>query len=89
MLLEILPQALSGDTPLEAALSGRFNFAALDVEGAPARFRTGATAVHVRHEGAPESADSVLVQYVKDGRTRWVRAKAVVMASGGWVNGTS
>ena len=86
MLLAIIPNALSGGTPLEAALSGRFNVPALDAQGSPVRFRTGATAVHVRHEGAPETAGAVLIQYVKDGQTRFVRAKAVVMASGGWVN---
>ncbi|HVO45353.1 MAG TPA: NAD(P)-binding protein [Steroidobacteraceae bacterium] len=86
MLLAILPQALTGATPLQAALQGRFNSAALDAENAPIRFRTGATVVHVRHEGPAESAPSVLLQYVKDGKTRFVRAKAVVMASGGWVN---
>jgi len=86
MLLAIIPNALSGGTPLEAALSGRFNVPALDAQGSPVRFRTGATAVHVRHQGAPETAGAVLIQYVKDGQTRFVRAKAVVMASGGWVN---
>ncbi|MBS0578096.1 MAG: FAD-binding oxidoreductase [Proteobacteria bacterium] len=86
MLLAILPTAISGPTPLQAALTGRFNSAALDSAGAPVRFRTGATAVHVHHEGPADSAGSVLVQYVKDGQTRFVRAKCVVMASGGWVN---
>ena len=86
MLLAVLPNVLNGDTPLQAALTGRFNAAALDVGGNPVRFRTGSTAVHVRHEGSPGTADSVLVQYVKDGQTKFVRAKVVVMASGGWVN---
>jgi spermidine dehydrogenase len=86
MLLAILPNVLSGDTPLEAALTGRFNAAALDADGAPVRFRTGSTAVHVRHEGSAQSAGSVLVQYIKGGQTKFVRAKVVVMASGGWVN---
>lgn len=86
MLLAILPQALTGPAPLEAALTGRFNFAALDVEGASIRFRTGATVVHVRHEGSPENAGAVRLQYVKDGKAHFVRGRTVVMASGGWVN---
>ena len=42
--------------------------------------------IDVRHEGNPATADHVIVTYARDGKIRKVRAKAVVMASGGWVN---
>ena len=48
--------------------------------------RLSATAVRVRHDGDPGSADTVTVAYVQDGRLRAVRAKAVVMATGSWIN---
>lgn len=82
MWARILPEAVSGDGSLAAVATGTVNFAALDRAGAPVRLRLQSTAVHIRHEGA----ESVLVTYVQAGKLYRVRAKAVVMGSGGWVN---
>ena len=54
--------------------------------GAPVRIRLESTAVKVRHDGDPASAGSVLVTYARNGKLHTVRAKAVVLGSGGWVN---
>jgi len=86
MLSRMLPDAISGDGSLAAVAQGQLNFAALDREGAPVRIRLSSTAVKVRHDGAPGDAGSVSVFYVKDGKLRRARAKAVVLGTGGWVN---
>jgi spermidine dehydrogenase len=86
MLARMLPEALPGDGSVSAAVQARMNFAALDRAGAPVRIRLQSTAVHLRHDGDPATAGSVIVTYAKDGRLHNVRAKAVVMGSGGWVN---
>ena len=41
--------------------------------------------MHIRHEGNPASAGSVRVTYVQRGKLHCIRAKAVVMGTGGWV----
>jgi spermidine dehydrogenase len=86
MLARMMPDALPGDGSLIAAAQAPMNFAALDREGAPIRIRLQSTAVHLRHDGDPATAGSVIVTYAKDGRLHNVRAKSVVMGSGGWVN---
>jgi spermidine dehydrogenase len=82
MWARMLPEAISGDGSLQAVATGAVNFSALDREGAAVRLRLQATAVHIRHDGS----ESVLVTYVRAGKLYRVRAKAVVMGSGGWVN---
>jgi spermidine dehydrogenase len=47
--------------------------------------RVGATVVRVEHESAPGTGN-VRVTYEHDGSVYVVRARGVVMASGGWVN---
>jgi spermidine dehydrogenase len=86
MLARILPRAISGDGSLQAIANGRIDFSELDRAGTPVRLRLGSTAVHLRHDGEPNSAPTVLVTYVKDKKLRRVKAKTVVLASGGWVN---
>lgn len=86
MLARMIPDAFSGDGSLDSIANGNVNFANLDRSGAPVRIRLGATAIRIRHEGKPEDAGSVIVTYVKEGKLHNVRAKAVVLGSGGWVN---
>jgi len=86
LLSRILPDAIAGDGTFAAAAQGALNFEAFDRKGAGIGIRLGSTAVRVEHDGPPAAAGSVLVTYVKDGQLQRVRARAVVMASGGWVN---
>jgi spermidine dehydrogenase len=46
----------------------------------------GATVVRVEHEGLDSSPTGVLVAYEEGGRVFRVKARTVVMASGGWMN---
>jgi spermidine dehydrogenase len=42
--------------------------------------------VRVEHEGKSQEAERVRITYARNGQQHQLRAKAVVMASGGWVN---
>jgi spermidine dehydrogenase len=85
-LKRILPQAIAGGASFEETLTGRFEFQACDRPGQPVRIRHYATAVAVAHAGDAASADHVEVTYVRAGKLHRLRARAVVMATGGWVN---
>ncbi len=86
MVARMLPGAIAGDGSVAATASAAINFAMLDRPGASLRLRLDSTVINVRHEGSPATANHVLVTYMCDGKMRKVRAKSVVMASGGWVN---
>jgi spermidine dehydrogenase len=85
MLKRIIPAAIDGKGDLVANAKGRFALDAFDRPGQPVRMRLGATVVRVEHDGPPDSAGRVLISYVKDGKPHRVAAKAVVMATGGWI----
>lgn len=87
MLQRMIPGAIrtSGEDSL-ATISGPIDLARLDRPGSRVRIRLSSTAVDVRHEGDPASADHAIVTYAQGGKLRRVRARSVVMASGGWVN---
>ncbi len=82
----LIPQAISGDHSFEAILNGRVNFNALDDSENIVRIRLDATVVRLEHEGEPSQSEWVAVTYVKDDRLFLLRARGVVMASGGWAN---
>jgi spermidine dehydrogenase len=74
------PGAIDGSS-FEEILFGRIVFDELDRDGKPVRIRLRSTAVNVENQ-----ADRVRVIYARDGELHQLTAKAVVMASGGWVN---
>lgn len=80
----LVPDAMAGGS-FDEVLNGRVAFAALDRPGAPTRIRLGATVVDVRHVGTG-AAERVRLTYEHEGRLHSVRARHVVLASGGWVN---
>ena len=82
----ILPEAIEGEHNLNDIVYGRVNWDALDRDGQKVRMRLGSTAVRVEHLGSPSSASKVEVIYLKDGRPYRVKARAVVMAGGQWIN---
>ena len=86
MLARMRPDVLPGDGSLVAAVQTPINFAALDQPGAAVRIRLQSAAVHVRHDGDPSTAGSVIVTYAKEGKLHNVRAKAAVLGSAGQVN---
>lgn len=85
-LKNIKPAAIAGNDSFEEIITGRINFTEMDNAGGQIRIRLNSTAVAVKHEGKPEAAGSVRVIYSQGGKQHAVRAKGVVMASGGWIN---
>ncbi|MCY4360627.1 MAG: NAD(P)-binding protein [Gammaproteobacteria bacterium] len=82
----MIPDAIAGGNGLREVLWGKVNRQALDRPGQQVRIRLDATAVHVEHNGKPDRADLVNVVYHRGGKLYRVKARTVVMASGGWVN---
>ena len=85
-LKRLIPDAIAGTDSFEDIITGRINLGALDKAGQPLRMRLRSTAVSVAHEGDPASSRMVKVVYTRDGRLYGIRAKAVIMATGGWMN---
>ncbi|HEY5312119.1 MAG TPA: hypothetical protein VIK18_06350, partial [Pirellulales bacterium] len=83
LVKKIFPEAIAGKQQFADMITGRVNFAAFDRSGQPVRLRLGSTAVRVGHDA---SGKAVRIVYSRHGRLHHVRASAVVMASGGWVN---
>jgi spermidine dehydrogenase len=85
-LKRLIPDAIRGTTSFEDIITGSINLDALDRAGQPLRVRLRATALSVRHEGDPSSASTVRIVYTRDGRFHEIKARAVIMATGGWIN---
>jgi spermidine dehydrogenase len=85
-LKRLIPDAIAGTDRFEDIITGRINFEALDRTGQPLRVRLRSTVVSVEHEGDRASSGTVKVVYARDGRLHGIRARAVIMATGGWMN---
>ena len=85
-LKNIIPQAIAGKYQLDDIITGKINTSSMDKDGQPIRIRLGSTALNVAHESNPDSAEAVRIAYRQGDQTRTIRAKSVVMASGGWIN---
>jgi len=81
----LIPEAIPGPRTLEAVCRNRVNFPALDRPGNRVRIRLGSTAVRVEHEGDPDKSPLVRITYIRDGKVHRLKARAVVMAGGGWI----
>ncbi|MCH2314613.1 MAG: NAD(P)-binding protein, partial [SAR202 cluster bacterium] len=79
------PDAIDG-TSFEEVLFGRIAFDQLDREDKPVRMRLNSTAVSIEHTSQVNGNERVQITYAKNGELNQLNAKAVVMASGGWVN---
>ena len=79
LVRRMIPDAAPGSTMQDIVLA-EFDYGKLDAPGAPVRLRLNSTAVNVRHDGSPESAKRVLVDYVRGGRHGRVRAKHCLLA---------
>lgn len=78
---KLIPDAIPGSS-FENIIFAKVNFDELDKSGNPIRIRLNSTAVRVVHE----TGNRVKVTFSRAGELHWLRAKTVVMASGGWVN---
>ena len=85
-LKRLIPDAIQGGASFEDIITRPINPGALDRAGQPIRMRTSSTAMYVSHDGAPNEAGSVSVVYARNGKYHGIKAKAVVMASGSWIN---
>jgi spermidine dehydrogenase len=81
----LIAEAIPGPRTYEAVCRNRVNFSALDRPANPVRIRLRSTAVRVEHEGEPEKSKYVLVTYTREGKVYRLKARAVVMAGGGWI----
>jgi spermidine dehydrogenase len=82
----IRPDAIAGGDGFEDILNGRIQFDRLDDADARIRMRLGATVVHVTHDAEPAKSRHVWISYAQGDRVYRVKARAVVMAGGGWMN---
>lgn len=82
----LIPGAIAGTGSVEDIVTGRINLDALDRAGQPLRMRLSSTVLNVEHEGAPDAAGSVRIIYTRGGALHGLRARAVIMATGGWMN---
>ena len=76
----IIPGAFPGGMGLSEVLFGPVQWQNLDRANEPVRMRLSSLVVDIRHDGPPESAKSVVVTYLKDGRLKRVTAKRVIVA---------
>jgi len=81
----MLPDSLPAGEDFDRMLTGKINFAALDRSGAPVRIRLNATVIRVEHEHSGGTTGGVVVTYEKEGQLYRTRARAAIMASGGWI----
>ena len=84
LLRGLLPDSLPG-TDFDSLMYGPVNFTALDRDGQSTHIRLNATAVRVEHVSG-DSGRALSVTYECAGSLFKARARAVVMASGGWIN---
>ena len=85
-LKNLIPGGISGSGRLEDVLYGRVDLDQLVKPSNPVRMRLLSTVVRVEHEGAVTEAERVAITYTNAGQVRRLRARSVVMASGGWIN---
>ncbi len=85
-LKRLIPDAVEGRANFEDIITRPIKPGALDRASQPIRMRTSSTALFVSHDGAASEAGSVSVVYARDGQYHGIKAKAVVMATGSWIN---
>lgn len=85
LLRGLLPDSLPGKD-FSTLMYGPVNFEALHRDDQSVRILLNATALRVEHVNGDPGRDTVAVTYERDGSLHRVGARAVVMASGGWIN---
>jgi spermidine dehydrogenase len=85
LLRGLLPDSLPGKD-FSSLMYAPVNFDALERDGQPVRVRLNATALRVEHVGGKGGSHALAITYERAGSLSSVAARAVVMASGGWIN---
>jgi len=83
---KLLPAAIGGAARFEDVVDRPVDFAALDRPGEPVRMRLGSTVVRVEHRGPLDRSEHAVVTWFDGAALRKLKARRVVMASGGWIN---
>lgn len=82
----LIPDAISGGNNFEDVVNQPVNFDSLDKKSNDVAIRLKSTVVRIEHEKKSSNSDYVHVTYEKDDKVYRIKARSVVMASGGWVN---
>jgi len=79
LVKNLIPTVGPGNNAEEIILS-KFDYRELDKPGNSARLRLNSTVVNVKHDGDPNNASEVSVNYINANKPYQVKAKSVVMA---------
>jgi len=79
LVRSMIPDVAPGST-MEDIVGARFDYARLDAPNSRVRLRLESTVIRVEHEGPPDSADRVTVDYVRGGRAYRVFGRSCVLA---------
>jgi spermidine dehydrogenase len=86
LMAGLIPGSIRGGASFDQILSQRVDFASLDHPGGHTRMRLGSTVIRVEHDHGDAGGKTVVITYEKQGTVYRVRARSVIMASGGWIN---
>jgi spermidine dehydrogenase len=75
----LIPDALPGKT-MEDSVAAHVDYSVLDRPQNDVRIRLSSTVIAAKHDGDPETAQSVYITYTKDGEAQRVRSATCVMA---------
>ena len=79
LVRKLIPQAIPGHSSRDVVMA-RANYAMLDRENSPVRIRLNSTAVRVKHQGDPASAQGVEIAYARGGKVYTVQAAHCILA---------
>jgi spermidine dehydrogenase len=79
LVRKLIPQAIPGHSSKDVVMA-RANYAMLDQENSPVRIRLNSTAVRVKHQGDPASAQGVEIAYARGGKVYTVQAAHCILA---------
>jgi spermidine dehydrogenase len=79
LVRKLIPKAIPGQSAADIVLA-RANYARLDQKNSRVRIRLNSTAVRVKHQGDPASAQEVEVAYARGGKVYTARASHCILA---------
>ena len=80
LVSRLAPKAIPGTHDMHTIGTQVVDYGKLDDEAAAVRIRLNSTVARVAHDGAMETAGSVKVAYLRDGRMHLVRGRNVILA---------
>ena len=80
LVAKLIPAAVPGKQSMDTVVKAQLNYQRLDEPDTTLRIRLSSTVVRVQHDSAPESARSVRVAYIQDGKLQGVRGRHCILA---------